>query len=124
MNSLEEKTLHEIRGIAQSFGITDIFEKDIKQLSQEIRLKQQSLIPQEVKLPEPPKYDASLMTQAPAQQASPESIVNMLEPYIKLGLRLNLSEERWQMSVGNKTDEGTMRMPLIHVLRCAQKIMK
>lgn len=121
---LEKKSLFEIRGIAQSFGVNDIFEKDKTALIQEIQLKQDNLTPEKPKPIEIPKYDASLMTKAPAEMASPKEIVRILEQHIKQGLKLNLTDERWYMSFRNKTDEGTMRMPLNHVLRCANNLLK
>lgn len=121
---LDKKSIHELRSIAQSFGISDIFEKDYNVLAQEIRDKQLEIVSPAPLLPEPPKYDSSLMTKAPSSQASPEEIVNLLENHIKQGLIVNLTEERWYMSYGKKTDEGTMRMPLRTVLLCANKLMK
>jgi len=110
--------------MAQSFGVNDIFEKDAKRLIQEIEIKQQKLIPPKVQLPSMPVYDARLMSKPPARRSNAMEITNLLEPYITMGLKLNLTEERWYMQYGSKTDEGTMRMPPRIVLKCAERLMK
>lgn len=121
---LKHKSIHELRGMAQSFGITDIFEKDATHLAQEIELKQQKLIPAPVILPDKPEYDAGLMTRPPARRASMDEITTLLEPYIKMGMRLTFDNEVWSMSSGVKNDTGSIRMPLIHVLECARKVVQ
>lgn len=116
---LRKRSIHELRGIAQSFGVYDIFEKDTKQLAQEIELKQQKLLPAKQKPPESPRFLDSHKTDI----AEPKAIVDMLQDHIKLGLRLNLTEDGWSMSCGLKHDSGTMHMPLAHILRCADRLM-
>lgn len=116
--SLKERGIHAVRAVAQAFGVTDIFEKDIQILLQEIDLKQNAMITPKEALP-----DARLMTLQSSDLATPDAIVELLKDHIKIGLRVNLSPERWNMCYGIKTDEGTMRMPLITILRCANKLM-
>jgi hypothetical protein len=121
---LQQRSLHELRGMAQAFGVGDIFEKDSRRLIQDIELKQKSMVPPEIPLPPRPPYDARLMTKQPNLRARPMEVTELLEPHIRMGLRLNLTEERWEMGYGKKTDEGTMRMPLRHILRCAERLMR
>ncbi len=118
-----KKSIHDLRVMAQAFGISNIFEQTAERLAQEIELKQQNLVPPKVPLPPKPEYDARLMTKAPSRRSSAVDITNLLEPYIKMGLKLKFSEEQWFMAHGIKTDEGTIRMPLRHVLDCARKMM-
>ena len=120
---LRHKSIHELRGMAQAFGISDIFEKDAIKLSQEIELKQQKLIPPPVVLPPRPEYDSRLMTKLPGKRASMDEILDLLEPYIMRGLKITFSEETWSMANGIKNDTGTIRMPLKHVLDAARRVM-
>ncbi len=123
---LAKKSLTELRGIAQSFGVTDIFQKDILQLVQAIEMKQQAIAPMpKVEIPRP-EYDARLMTKPPSKKSDQEQLESLLAPHIARGLHFSVDEnaEWWSMSHGKKTDEGTMRMPLKIVLRCAEKVME
>jgi hypothetical protein len=122
-NELRYKSIHDLRGMAQAFGITDIFEKDVIRLSQEIELKQKELIPAPVPLPPRPEYDARLMDKPPGRRASMEEMLDLLEPYIIRGLKVTFDEEHWFMHSGVKNDTGTIRMPLKHVLEAARKVM-
>ncbi len=121
---LATKSLVELRGIAQSLGIVDLFQKDKPQLLQAIQLKQQALIPEpKIEIPRP-EYDARLMDAMPSLRTNEVEIEEMLAPYIARGLRLTFTPEQWHMARGSKRDEGTIRMPLRTVLRCAEQMMK
>ena len=123
---LANKSIVELRGIAQALSVPDVFQKDKPQLLQAIELKQQKYtVTPKIEIPKP-QYDARLMTKPPSKRALPQDVTELLAPYIARGLQFTIDEnaERWQMSFGKKTDEGTMRMPLRIVLRCAQKIME
>lgn len=121
---LSTKSITELRGIAQSFGIPDVFQKDKPQLLQVIELKQQAIAPApKVEIPKP-EYDARLMLKPPSRKSSKEEIERLLAPYLVRGMHLKFDEERWYMQHGKKTDEGTLRMPLRIVLRCAEKVME
>lgn len=123
MSELRNKSIHELRGIAQSFGIPDIFEKDVVRLQQEIEIRQQKLIPPPA-IPFPlPEYDARLMSKPPARRTNTDEIITLLEPYIAKGLKLSFDHEHWYMASGIKNDTGVIRMPLRHVLECARKVM-
>ncbi len=124
MSSLREKSLHQLRGIAQSYGIGDIFSKDAKQLAQAIEFHQQELIPDVVIDIPKPEYDARLMTKPPSRRSDEESIRELLAQHVDQGLHLSFDHERWYMKFGKKTDEGTVRMPLRTVLSCANAVMK
>lgn len=121
---LANKSLIELRGIAQSFNIADLFQKDKTQLVQAIEMKQQALIPvPKINIPKP-EYDARLMTKPPSKKSDQQEIEQLLAPYMARGLRITFDDERWYMAHGKRTDEGTIRMPLRVVLKCADKIME
>ena len=121
---LTTKTMTELRGIAQSLSVGDMFKKTRAQLLQAIELKQGALAPAErIELPRN-QYDARLMTEEPGKMGDRQEIEGLLAPYVARGLLLSFTEEKWFMQRGKKTNEGTMRMPLRHVLRCAEAMMK
>lgn len=126
VSALSLKSLTELRGIAQSMGVKDIFQKDVKHLAQEILTKQQELTPPPVPLELLPPYDARLMTKPPAKRVDPLEAVKLIEPYIKRGLKLEFSEngEHWTMRRGPMMDTGTTRMPMRNFIYCAQKMME
>lgn len=121
---LETKSLHQLRQIAQGYGIADIFAKTDTQLRQAIGLKQQEMQPKAT--PEPVKipYDARLMTRPPSKICTPETLRELLDTHIKQGLHITFTDEEWFMSCGKKTDTGTLRQPLRNVLECANRLLK
>lgn len=124
--SLKDKSIVELRGIAQSFEVPDIFQKDQLQLIQAIEMKQKAMIPApKIEIPKP-EYDARLMEKPPSKKSHSYEANELLAPYIARGLKFSVidNDERWQMSFGKRTDEGTMRMPLKILLRCADKVME
>lgn len=121
---LQNKSLIELRGIAQSLGVADVFQKDHAQLLQAIEIKQQAVLPvPKLEIPRP-EYDARLMSKPPSRKSNQADIEQLLVPYVSRGLHLKFDEERWYMQHGKKTDEGTLRMPLKIVMRCAEKVME
>lgn len=125
-NHLRTRSLSQLRGIAQSFGVTDIFSKNAAHLIQEIGLKQQNLVlPPPPPIPKP-EYDARLMDKPPAKRGKPTEIVELLAPYIERGLHFNIDEngETWTMQHNKKTDSGTMRMPPRTILTLAERVMR
>lgn len=126
MTALRDKSIHELRGIAQSFGVNDIFSKDQNHLIQEIELKQQALVPAPTPPIPKPEYDARLMTKPPAKRSLPSDAVDALKTHIERGLRFEMDEiaESWTMGFGKKTDCGTLRMPLRNLLVCADRVMR
>lgn len=121
---LDKKSLVELRGIAQSFGIEGIFQMDAIQLRQAIELKQQGLSKKEEVVIPKPAYDARLMTETPGKICGREEVEDSLVPYVQRGLHVRFDDERWYFSRGKKTDEGTLRMPLRIILKCAEAVIK
>lgn len=123
MSELRNKSMTDLRGIAQSFGVADIFKKDQNQLLQAIEIKQKELSPvQPMDIPKP-AYDARLMTKPPAKKTDRQLAEEYLAPYVVRGLHIAYDEERWYMRCGKRTDEGTLRMPPAHLLKCAEQVM-
>ncbi len=120
---LANKSLTELRGIAQSFGIKDIFQKDVLQLKQAIELKQQDMQPAPVVEIPKPEYDARLMTKPPAKKGTRSEVEEMLQPYIARGLHARFDDECWYFSFGKKNDSGSQRMPMKTILWCAGKVL-
>jgi hypothetical protein len=124
MNSeLQKKSISDLRIMAQAFGVSDIFEKDADQLRQAIEIQQQDYVVETVELPPKPEYDARLMTVAPNSRGDMQEIIDILEPYIKIGLKLSFDHESWFMEYGKRNDSGTIRMPLRDIMHCADRIM-
>lgn len=124
-SGLTNKSIHDLRAIAQTFGVKDIFAKDQKRLIQDIEIKTQDMIPKPmVEIPKP-EYDARLMTRPPAKMSTEESIMDLLEIHIRQGLKVTFPDpERWEMRFDGRTDTGNMRMPLRVVLGCAERLMR
>jgi len=115
---LDDKTLTELRTIAQGLGVDDIFSKSPAHLMQDITQKHGELIPKE-KIVIPIEYK----TLPTGDIIDTTQLMELLEPYIKRGLRVVLSEETWKFSRGNKNDSGTLRMPIRIALKKAAEIL-
>ena len=122
--SLEQFSIHQLRGIAQSFGVQDIFAKTDIQLRQAISLAQQDAMPKPEVIVPRPEYDARLMTRPPANKSNEELVCEAIAGHIKMGMHARFDHERWYFAHGKKTDEGPLRMPLISIVRCADSIIK
>jgi hypothetical protein len=122
--SLEKRSLTELRGLAQSLGVVDVFKKPKNILMQEIVLKQEEAMQKPMEPITPPVYDARLMSKPPSKKSDIENLLDLLEQHIQRGLVINFPHpEWWEMRFNMKTDSGTMRQPLQNVLRCANKLM-
>lgn len=124
MSMLENKSITDLRSIAQSFGIPNIFQKDITQLKQLISQKQLDMLPKPRFDVPMPAYDARLMTAPPNKTGDKQEIESILTPYIARGLLVTFDDERIYFRCGKKTDEMTLRAPLRHVLRVAKVVME
>lgn len=121
--SLRDKSLTELRGIAQSFGIEDIFKKDIVQLTQAIEMKQQGMIPDYKPDVPKPQYDARLMNKPPATKSDEHLLEEYAYPYKNRGIKLTYDQERWYASFDKWTDQGTLRMPPKTFIRCLDRLL-
>lgn len=125
MTNLRDKSIHELRAIAQTFGIDDIFSKDVHMLAQSIEIVRNDMIPKpKVEIPKA-EYDSRLMTRPPSKRSDQENILKLLDGHIKLGLRVNFPDnESWEMYIGKKTDCGSMRTSLRVLIQCADRLMR
>lgn len=122
---LHNKTIHELRAIAQGYQIPDLFAKTQSQLVQAIELKQQAMVPKVDNTPPRPEYDARLMTKPPSRRSSIDEIKELLVPFVDRGMHLSFpSPDQWHMQFGKKEDTGNIRMPLRVVLKCAERLMR
>lgn len=123
--TLKDKSVHDLRSIAQTFKIDDIFSKDAERLAHEIEIERNELIPKpKVEIPKA-EYDARLMTRPPSKRSDKDNILSLLEGHIKLGLRVKFPDnESWEMYRGKMTDCGSMRMPLRVLIQCADRMMR
>lgn len=120
---LKDTPLTQLRGIAQSFNVPDIFSKDALQLAQAIELKQQAMIPVPPIAVPLPEYDARLMDKPPAKKMNATECQWWATEYINRGMKVTVTDEMWRISFGKKTDQGTLRMPPRHFLACCAKVM-
>lgn len=121
---LRDKSLTELRSIAQGYSVENIFQLDKLQLLQAIEGKQKDMIPApRIEIPQP-QYDPRLMTKTPARKTDKAMIEEVLAPYIARGLKLTFPEpETWAISYDKRNDTGTVRMPARIVMKCADRVL-
>lgn len=120
MTNLTTKSIHELRTIAQAFGVPDIFEKDENQLRQAISIKQTDMIPDPPVIPSAPPYDPKFLPQDPQDLTE---IKRMLLPFTARGLHVDYDVDSWFMTFGKKSDSGSLAIPLGTIMLCAMKVM-
>lgn len=120
--SLEKKSIHELRGIAQAVGLDMDWEWD--------RLKLIKKIDGKVAPPPPPvpsmsdePQDQRLRTVPPAYNLSQHAITEAMRPYMDKGIVLTYpTAETWQMNIGKRQDSGSIRVPLRVIIECAKAL--
>lgn len=122
---LKNRSIHQLRQIADGYGIANVFSKDANQLIQAIEAKQTDMV-RDVSQPIPrPEYDARLMLKPPSKSSDEREVLNLLQGHISKGLHIEFPEvDRWHMKWGVKEDTGNMRVPLRVILDCADRLMK
>jgi hypothetical protein len=121
--SLGEKSVTELREIAQGLGVGDVFTKTIPQLMQDIEQKHKDLMPAPKIEPAIPN-DGRFRSGKPSEECSEAALLEVLEPYIARGLKVSFKDGMWRMSFGVKNDTGTMRMPLRIAAMKARDVLK
>lgn len=122
----QKQTMTELRALCQSMGARWSFSDDRNALQQKIQNRQVEILPPMplpiVTAPE----DQRLRTKPPNKVSDEEMVRGMLEPYIALGLKLNIDpiNQTFHMSHGKKHDTGTMRQPPRVIIQCARKVME
>jgi hypothetical protein len=120
---MKDKSITQLRTIAQGLGVSDVFALSRAHLIQGIEAKHKELIPPAPIVIPAPVYDVRLMTAAPAQMCDKDTLRQMLEPYIKRGLNVEIGDETWKFRFGKKMDTGTLRMPLRIALKKAAEVL-
>lgn len=121
---LEKKSITELRGLAQSIGCKYSWSDEKNILIQKIQLKQNEALPKpkiEIKYEQP--NDQRLRTLPPSKVSDEQTIREMLEPLIAIGLKFDVIGNEWFMRHGIKEDSGNLRQPPRHILRAAERIM-
>lgn len=116
---LEERSLTELRAMASAMGVSVSFADDKGKLLKAIRAEVAA------KAPKPLPF-APLVPSDPLNQGSWQgSVKEALQHMIDRGLILSFpTSDQWHMQRDQKSDSGTMKMPLRGIVRCAEAVMK
>jgi len=113
-----DKTLTELRVIAQGLGVKDITTLTRAALEQEIKSKSTSLAEQKIELPQVVVKQVANIT-----YCDKDELMECLQPFITRGLNVTIADNMWRFSFGNKCDTGTMTMPIRLALKKAQDVL-
>lgn len=123
--SLQDKSITELRTIAQGLGVAGILSKTSSQLISAIEAKKETIFEVKPPAPETIIIDSRLRDAPPAESVTEDMLLEVLLPFINRGLIVEFPDEyTWEMINGKRTDTGTMAQPLRNVVRCAERIMK
>lgn len=116
--ALEDKSIHELREIADKLLIPDIFAKSAKELIRDIQIKQNTLVP----TPEPVPV---------ANEVSPEvwgdreaEIMALLSNFIERGLHVSFSGSTWRIFRNEKEDSGHISAQNKAIVKAAEVVMR
>jgi len=119
---LDKKSLTELRSIYQSFGGDLDMSLDKPRLIQEIERRKREIYVRPAPVVKP--IDGRLAFKSPSRRTSKDEIIEVLQPYVDKGLKVEFpDDDHWSMSVADRTDDGTVRMPLRTVEYCARKLL-
>ena len=123
---LVNKSITELRGVAQAMGVVWGFGDDKDRLIHLIETKRDVTVPPAPVLDIPLPNNQLLRTLPPARISREQEIMGFMQPYIDRGLRFTISDDlqTWSMQAGIKTDSGTMRQPPRILIECAEKVLK
>lgn len=115
--ALEQRSLTELRAMASAVGVSVSFSDTKANLIKAIRKtvdakasKPLPFVPIGIK---------------PEEGSSQANIVNTLKPLIDRGLIVKFPDETtWHFERNKKVDSGTMNMPLLSIVRCAEAILR
>lgn len=122
-NSMESKSLTEIRGIASALGVKVNFGDGKEKLIGLVNDRMKVTI-------EPPRFpppltplDTRTMDAPPLYRLNRRQIDEALIDYVRRGLVITYpNDDLWHMKVGKREDSGPMRMPLKHILGVARQL--
>jgi hypothetical protein len=107
--TLETKSIHELRGIAQAVGI-----------KLDWAWNKQKLIDKIDEKTKPPPKPMPQISDEP-KNGDQESLVKALAIYAGMVITFP-TEDTWQMNCGRKQDSGTMHMPVHAIMECARRL--
>ena len=120
-----QKSIVELRGIAQAIGAKYSFGDDANKLQRAIDKRLAERIPEPPPLEESTPMDHRLRSKPPARGITQRQLDEALSDHKGRGLKLYFpKEETWQISFNKKHDSGTLRMPLRVILKCADEILR
>lgn len=122
--TLEERSLTELRTIAQGLSVDFDFGTDKKHLMQKIRDRSISIMPQPLETMPVIDEPERLRAIPPSKNLSREAISEALKPYLARGLKLSFNGDVWEMRRGEKVDTGNVRVPLRVLVGCAEAVLK
>lgn len=121
--TLESKSITQIRGIASAIGLKVNFGDGKDKLLGLVQEKLKADLPRPVLPPPLTPQDTRLMDSPPLHRVNRTQLEDALRDYIRRGLVITYpSNDLWHMRVGKREDSGPMRMPLRHVLQVARDL--
>lgn len=118
--SLKEKSLTELRSIAQSMGIIPRYDVGKEHLLQQIS----SHVTERVQAPTKP-IEVNIIGGADDRALTQASITEAMKGFAELGLVVTFPDSRtWELSCNGKRDSGTMSMSLWNIVNCAKELVK
>lgn len=123
--SLKDKSIIELRSIAQGLGITIQFSDGKEELVRKIDNGLDKQLPPSPSLPPNVPTDMTLRTRPPSKNVTQVAIMDKMTPLIARGLKVTFPcEDQWHFAFGKRSDSGTLRMPMRVVIECANNVMK
>ena len=122
---LEERSITELRALAQAMGADYNFGMDCDALRQSIRDHMEAQVPKP-RIPDDLRpTDIRVATDLSDIVVTQVDVAEACLNSIDRGMRLTFpTPDTWMMEYGKKQDSGTLRMPLVDVVRCARELMK
>jgi len=123
--ALNDKSLTELRGMYSAMGGNVNFSDTKTVLVTKINLRISDRMPKPEVIQTAVPEDQRLRTVAPAANMDQAEVVATLQPLIDAGLRLTFpAHDQWMMQHLNKTDSGSLRVPLRVIVGCAREVMR
>jgi hypothetical protein len=114
---LHERSLTELRAMASAVGVTVSFADTKSKLVDAIRKTV------DAKSAKPLPFRA--IGVKPEEGSSQANIITALKPLIDRGLIVTFPDaDSWFMTRNKKEDSGSMNIPLLSIVRCAEAIFK
>lgn len=122
---LEDRSLTELRAMAQAMNAIFSFADDKNALIKIIRDCMEAKVPKP-RIPDPVQpADTRLLIRPPRYVSTEAEIVEILLPFTLKGLIIRFpAEDQWMMTYQKREDSGTLRMPLRDVVECARRMMR